>query len=146
FSSEWYKATVWVDGEKLTGYIHKNHIELPTDEFVSLSGIATKAPTKVYSNASTSAATLKSYSQGSILKYKTFTSNWYEATVYVDGKAHTGYIHKSHVEQPTDKPVSLSGVATKAPTKVFSKASTSAATLKSYSQGSILKYKTFTRY
>src|SRR5699024_4511871 len=108
FSSEWYEATVWINGKKFTGYIHKNHVELPTEDSVSLSGVAIKAPTNVYNDASTSSATLKSYSQGSVLKYKTFTNNWYEATVYVNGDKKTGYIHKNHVEQPTDEPVSLS--------------------------------------
>src|SRR5699024_290261 len=94
FISEWYEATVYVNGEYIKGYIHKDDVELPVEKQEILNGIATKSPTKVYSNASTNSKTLKSYSQGKVLKYKTFIGDWYEATVYVNGKYIKGYIHK----------------------------------------------------
>src|SRR5690606_13367975 len=120
------------------------HVEEPTNSPVTKRGVATQTSTKVYSKPSTSSKALKSYSQGSILKYQTFTSNWFKATVYIKGKKHTGYIHKKHVEEPTKSPVTKRGVATQASTKVYSKPSTSSKALKSYLQGSILKYQTFT--
>lgn len=143
YSSDWYEATVYIAGKKTTGYIHKNHLEQPVSDQKGLKGIATQSSTNVYSKASTSSSALKSYSQGTILKYKTFSTNWYEATVYIKGKATTGYIHKNHVENAIDKQQTLSGIAKNSSTVIYSKASTSSSELKSYSEGSILKYKTF---
>ena len=144
FTSNWYEASVYINGKAVTGFIYKNDVENITNSPTSLKGVGLKSPTKVYEKASTSSKVLKSYTQGSILKYKTFTSNWYEATVYINGKEVTGFIYKNDVENITNSPTSLKGVGLKSPTKVYEKASTSSKVLKSYTQGSILKYKTFT--
>lgn len=145
FSGNWYIATVYVNGKYLTGYIHKTHVEnIDQNNQESLKGIGLKSPTPVYDKASTSAKQLKSYAEGSLLIYKTFSDNWYEATVYIQGKAKTGYIHKSHVENVhTSQQENLKGIALGSPTTVYAKASTNSKKLKSYGKGSILVYKTF---
>ncbi|MBS3336809.1 hypothetical protein KCW11_13430, partial [Staphylococcus aureus] len=68
---------------------------------------------------------LKTYSAGSLLKYKTFTSNWYQATVIINGKRQTGYIHKDHVENAVSNQNTLQGVAKNNSTKVYKSTSTS---------------------
>ncbi|MDY0409440.1 hypothetical protein [Paracerasibacillus soli] len=57
-------------------------------------GIGLNSSTHVYKSTSTSSGVLKSYKKGTILKFKTFSNAWYEATVFVNGKQHTGYIAK----------------------------------------------------
>jgi len=143
FTSQWYKATVYINGKIQTGYIHKSDVENAVGQPARLEGIGLKNPTNIYSNASRT-KTIKSYPQGSILKYQTFTSQWYRATVYINGKAQTGYIHKSDVENAVSDPVNLQGIALMKPTKVFSKATTNSTVLKSYKNGTILNFKTFT--
>jgi len=143
FTSQWYKATVYINGKIQTGYIHKSDVENAVGQPARLEGIGLKNPTNVYSNASRTKA-IKSYPQGSILKYQTFTSQWYKATVYINGKAQTGYIHKSDVENAVSDPANLRGIALMNPTKVFSKATTNSTVLKSYKNGTILNFKTFT--
>src|SRR5690625_2078925 len=145
YTSDWYEATVKVNGDWKTGYIHKTHVEEPTSNQETFRGIALKSKTHVYANPSTSSKKLKSYSQGTLLKYKTYTSDWYEATVYVKGKKQTGYIHKSHVEEPTSNQETLHGIGLRSSTYVYAKPSTSSKRLKSYKIGKKLKYKTYTK-
>src|SRR5699024_9025981 len=95
FSDNWYKTGVIIDGKKVTGYIAKSDIELPVDSPVLLEGIALKDNTAVYTSASKNSNKRRDYSQGSILKFYTFTNNWYKTGVYINGKKETGYIHKS---------------------------------------------------
>ena len=146
FSDNWYEATVYVNGQKKTGYIHKDDVEnVNTTNQQNLRGIALQSPTKVFKRASTSADVWKSYEKGSILKYRTFSKNWYEATVIVNGKKRTGYIHKNHVQTvDTSNQKHYRGVALQNPTKVYQRVSTGSPVLKSYSKGSILKYRSFT--
>lgn len=144
-NANWYEARVKVNNKWYTGYIHQSDVEIPVTKQQTLQGIALQKTTKVYKLASTKAAAWKSYSQGTILKYKTFTSNWYQATVKINGKWQTGYIHKSHVENADQKQTTLQGIALKSPTRVYKNASTSSGTWKSYTQGSVLKYKTFSK-
>jgi len=144
FTSDWYVCTVIVNSKKITGYIKKNDVENIVDSQQSLKGIGLTSPTHVYSKASSSAQVLKNYTQGSILKYKTFTSDWYECTVIVNGKKITGYINKNNVENIVESQNSLKGIGLTSPTDVYSKASSSAKVLKNYAQGTVLQYKTFT--
>ncbi|SEP75211.1 Beta-N-acetylglucosaminidase [Virgibacillus subterraneus] len=144
YTSSWYEAIVYVNGKRHSGYIHKSHVENIIDDQKALKGIGLKSPTAVYSKASTSSSKLKSYGQGSVLYFKTFTNSWYEALIYINGNATTGYIHKSHVEEIVKDQEGLKGIGLKRPTAIYSKASTSSSKLKSYSQGSVLYYKTFT--
>src|SRR5690625_2888748 len=145
FTKEWFEATVYVNGKKHTGYIAAKDVEQIKDNQQTLNGIGIKQPTRVYSSASKSSKTLKSYKAGSILKYRTYTKSWFEATVYVNGKKHTGYIAAKDVEQIKDNQQTLKGIGIKQPTRVYSSASKSSKTLKSYKAGNILKYRTFTK-
>src|SRR5699024_1573856 len=115
----------------------------PVKNQINLKGIGLKSPTTVYASASTNSTKLKSYSQGTVLYYKTFSSKWYEAKVYLNGKPTTGYIHVSHVEEIYDSHKTLKGLASKSPTKVYARASQGASVLKTYSRNSFLKYETF---
>ncbi|GIO23403.1 SH3 domain-containing protein [Oceanobacillus sp. J11TS1] len=144
FTSNWYQATVYVNGKAQTGYIHKNHVENADSNPSTIQGVAKNNPTRIYKSTSTSSGTWKTYSAGSLLKYKTFTSNWYQATVYVNGKAQTGFIHKNHVENADSNPSTIQGIAKNNPTRIYKSTSTSSGTWKTYSAGSLLKYKTFT--
>ena len=147
YSGDWYQATVKVDGKWQTGYIHKSDVEnAETKNQQQLNGIALQSPTKVFKSASTSAGVWKSYEKGSILKYRTFAKDWYQATVKVGGTWRTGYIHKSHVENAeTSNQKEYRGIALQSPTRVYQKASTSAKVWKSYSKNSVLKYRSFSK-
>ena len=143
FTSKWYRATVYVNGKAKTGYILKSDVDTATQNPTARRGIGLKSPTKVYSKASVSSSSLKSYAQGTVLKYQTFTSQWYKATVYIKGHATTGYIYKSDVGEITSRPVTSYGIGIKNPTYVYEKASAQSSKLKSYQLGSKLKYETF---
>ncbi|WKA54030.1 N-acetylmuramoyl-L-alanine amidase [Planococcus shixiaomingii] len=144
FSGNWYKTTVHVNGVSKTGYIHKADVEAITTNPQTVKGIGIKSPTRIYSKASTGSTTIKSYSLGTKLVYSTFSASWYKATVYIDGKAQTGYINKNDVEKITTTPVKLNGIGIKSPTKIYSRASTGAAAIKTYSYGSNLAFRSFT--
>ncbi|MBY7144656.1 SH3 domain-containing protein [Virgibacillus sp. NKC19-3] len=143
-TSDWYEAIVIINGESITGYIHKNDVENFPEDQTSYKGIASKNQTNVYSSASTSSKVLKSYKQGHILQYRSLTSDWYEAIVIIDGESITGYIHKNDVENFPEDQTSYKGIALKNQTNVYSSASTSSKVLKSYKQGHILQYKSLT--
>jgi beta-N-acetylglucosaminidase len=145
YSDDWYEATVYLNGTSKKGYIHKNHVEtVDTSNQKNLQGIALNNPTKVFMKASTSSNTLKSYSKGTILKFKTFSSEWYVATVVVNGAAQTGYINKSHVETvDTSNQLDYKGIALKDKTYIYKHASTDLGYWKSYEKGSILSYKSY---
>jgi mannosyl-glycoprotein endo-beta-N-acetylglucosaminidase len=143
FTSEWYEASVYVNGKKRTGYIHRSHVESAASESASYKGAALKGPTSVYKEATRNGGAWKSYGKGTILSYQSFSENWYQATVIVSGKKRTGFIHKDDVENAVDNPQSLSGIGLKSPTVVYAGASTDTKKLKSYAAGSILKYETF---
>ncbi|WP_144559469.1 glucosaminidase domain-containing protein [Shouchella miscanthi] len=143
FSESWYEATVYLDGEPHTGYIHKDDVENVEEKQVELKGIGKKGPTNVYASATRNGRVLRGYNQGHILRYKTFSENWYEATVYLDGEPHTGYIHKDDVENVEEKQVELKGIGKKGPTNVYASATRNGRVLRGYNQGHILRYKTF---
>ena len=48
---------------------------------------------------------LKTYKKGSLLKYQPYNNDWYKAKVFINGKAHTGYINRSDVLQPVGKTI-----------------------------------------
>lgn len=87
---------------------------------------------------------LKSYAQGKTLLYKTFSSDWNQAIVYINGKATSGYINKADVEGITDNSEALRGIGLKNRTNVYTLAATGSKVLKSYAQGSTLLYNTYT--
>lgn len=145
FSSEWFEATVIINGKAHTGYIHASDVanEPPQGHSQRLKGVATKAATAIYRDRSTTSKVLKTYNKGHILLFRHYDENWFEATVYLNGKAHTGYIHKQDVEVATPAPQSLRGISNVRQTHVYSTATTSAQSLKSYQQGHLLKYRSF---
>ena len=142
FTSEWYQTSVFINGKRTPGYIHRSHVENGVESDEVLKGLAILNPTAVYSRASTDSAALKSYKGGTILQYRNYTSNWYKATVYIGGKARTGFIHKSHIDATVENQISLRGIGLQNKTSVFASPSTGAKALKSYAEGSILQYKT----
>lgn len=143
FSSKWYEAIVFVNGQRKTGYIHHSDVDTKLDEQTSLRGIATKNRTAIHSGLSKESSTLKSYASGSVLMYRTLSENWHEAIVFNDGQRQTGYIHVNDVENAYSSQESLQGAATKKPTNIYSRASRDAKTLKSYSKNTTLLFKTF---
>lgn len=138
YDSDWFIATVYLNGKSKTGFIHAKDVETEVTTTSHLQGVGGKSPTRVYSNASRNSRVLKSYKYGHILKFRSFTSDWYEATVFINGKAHTGYINHSDVK---DKNALLSGFAIANPTTVYSSTSKNSSKLKSYKKGHILKYR-----
>ncbi|MBD8070558.1 glucosaminidase domain-containing protein [Bacillus sp. PS06] len=145
YNNNYYIATVYLNNKATIGYIHKNHVANIEENQKNLRGIGLKNPTKVYSKAATNASVLKSYATGSILQYRTLADGWYEATVYLNGKATTGYINASDVENEFDTVTPYRGVALLSKTNVYKSASKSSAALKGYDKGSILIYQSFTK-
>lgn len=141
---QWYATTVYLNGKATNGFIKKSDVESIQNSQQLLKGIALKSPTYVYTKASTASKPLKSYSQGTILKYYTYTSSWYKTTVYIKGIATSGYIHVNDVENIVTSQESISGIGLQSPTLVYSKASTDSTALKAYAVGTILRLKTFT--
>ncbi|WP_198433931.1 SH3 domain-containing protein, partial [Virgibacillus salexigens] len=139
FTSNWYQATVYINGKPTTGYIHVSDVENFPESQTSLKGIGVNDPTYVYQKASTGSKVLKSYDKGSVLQYKSFTSNWYQATVYINGKPTTGYIHVSDVEN-SNTSQEFEGFALDGSTNVYSKASINSSVIKTYRKGSYLRY------
>ncbi|WP_234987489.1 SH3 domain-containing protein [Halolactibacillus halophilus] len=143
FSSEWYEAYVILNGKGHTGYIHKKDVDnLENTPSESLKGVALNK-TNVYVRASTNAPSLKSYSKGHLLYYKTFSSNWYEAKVFINGKAKTGYIYARDVETVSSEQTNYTGYGDSSPTRVYSKASRDSNVLRSYPEGRFLYFKSF---
>lgn len=127
-----------VNGKNYTGYIKKSHTG---DRNTTLSGYALKHSTIFYSDASASSSKLKTYKKGTLLKYKAYNNNWFQADIYINGKYRTGYVQKSDVGvAPT-----ISGIAQQNQTKVYCDMSTNSGVLKSYNKGTVLKYKPYTR-
>src|SRR5690606_17674525 len=142
-NQSWYRTNVYAKGEWHTGFISKDDVDTATQNPTLLTGVALNDSTSVYASTSLNSSVRKSYTQGSILKYYTFTNDWYQTSVYIKGKKKTGYIHKSHVENAVENQTLLTGVALLQSTSVYEKASTSSKPLKSYDEGSILLYNTF---
>ncbi len=107
YNSEWYEATVSINGKWENGFINKKDVDLLDPIQKQLTGLAMRGSTNVFSSPSTTSRTLRSYSEGHILQYRNFSANWYEATVYLNGKATLGYIHKNHVNSIQGKRIVL---------------------------------------
>lgn len=141
FSKDWYEVIVYVKGKKHTAYIYSKDIEPVIQIQKSLSGVGIQQTIPIYTLASNDSKIIKEYNYGHILKYRTLTNNWYEATVYINGKAQTGYIYKNDVDNDLNKV--LEGNAVKISTKVYSDTSKNSHTLKSYKKGKLLKYRPY---
>ncbi|MFS0645420.1 D-alanyl-D-alanine carboxypeptidase family protein [Siminovitchia sp. 179-K 8D1 HS] len=140
YNSDWFMATVYQNGKGYTGFIDKNDVETAVARQTTLKGVGIKNPTRVFSTASTNSKVLKNYKYGSILKYKTFTSNWYQATVYVGGKAQSGYIYAGDTGALDTK---LKGYALANPVYIYSEPNRKSKKLKSYAQGHLLQYRAY---
>lgn len=134
FDSNWYTATVKIGGKDKTGYIHKNDV---TEKPPLLTGYALKDSSFVYGSTSKNGKKLKTYRKGQSLKYRSYNSSWYTATVKIGGKPRTGYIHKNDVGE---KPPVLKGFAKNASTYIYSKPDRKSSKLKKYKKGHQLKY------
>jgi beta-N-acetylglucosaminidase len=141
-NKDWYIALVYIKGNATTGFISKKDVtNLPTNQS-DLRGVAV-SPTKIYTKASTGSSVLKSYSQGSILYYKTLIPGWYECFVYINGVKTSGYINAKDVSSISANQKDLKGIANLSSTPIYTKASSGSKALKSYPKGSTLYYKTF---
>ncbi|MFS0645421.1 polysaccharide deacetylase family protein [Siminovitchia sp. 179-K 8D1 HS] len=141
FSNNWYKATVNVNGKPRTGYIFKSDVN--TDLNSPLTGYAKANATAIYSDASRAATVLKRYKKGHSLKYRPYNSNWFRATVYVNGKARTGYVYTGDV---SPNPATLRAHALANPTYVYSKTSRNSTKLKSYKKGTLLQIRPYNEF
>ncbi|WP_062108548.1 SH3 domain-containing protein [Bacillus niameyensis] len=143
YNEDWYSALVYINGKKVSGYIFKQDVELAEMNPTSSKGIALRNNTNVYVRTSTDSQVLKSYNSGTILKYETFSNGWYQAKVYMNGKAKKGYIQHSDIDNSVTPQVGVKGIALLESTAVYSQASTKASQLKKYPAGTVLSYKTF---
>src|SRR5690606_29099501 len=131
FTSDWFETSVYINGERKTGYINSRDVG---NKNTILKGYGLQNPTTVYSSTDSNSQGLKSYKIGQLLQYKVHNSSWFKATVYVNGKAQTGYIHKNDVSSNT---FTITGTALANKTTVYSSTSRSASSLKSYKKGTI---------
>src|SRR5690625_2301928 len=79
---------------------------------VRMNGVALKNKTHVYQGESRNSNILRSYNEGHILIFNSYKSNWYKATVYLNGVKHSGYIHADDVDVITTDQKTLNGPAT----------------------------------
>lgn len=146
YNKNWFEIKVKVNNKNQTGYIHKKHVENAIVNQEELRGIAQKNKTNIRSSPSTKSNKITSVPIGSILEYKTFSSNWYEISIKVNGSMKTGYVHKKHVETAISNPESIKGVAVKSKTYIRTGASTKSAALTTVPKGEVLNLKTFSKY
>jgi|GEM_PF-5309335 len=144
YTNNWFKSYVSVNGKITTIYISKKDIEEPTNSPVIKEGIAIKNPTYMYESPSRISKALRTFTSGKVLKFYTYTTEWYRSSVMVNGANQTIYINKADVEELISNPVKEEGIALRNPTNVYASASNSSKVLKTFNQGSILKYYTYT--
>ncbi|MBS4175050.1 polysaccharide deacetylase family protein [Bacillus sp. FJAT-49736] len=136
YDQDWYMVTVNINEEEYTGYIPINNVETIVNNPI-VGSIGVIKSTKVYSKPSIDANIIKSYQVGKLLRYRTFSKNWYEVTSYINGKAQTGYILKKDVNKV------LEGYAVKNQAKVYSDTSKNSNILEIYEKGKSLKYRPY---
>lgn len=142
YNKNWFIATVYINGKPVTGYISAKNVETIVSNQQTLKGVVIKKQIPVYTLASTNSKVIKNYRYGQILKFKSFTKNWYEATIFINNKARKGYIKKQDIQTNLNK--SLNGYAQSSPTIVYNKPSKSSKKLKSYQVGKRIKYQPYT--
>jgi minor extracellular protease Epr len=143
YSRDWYFTYVYVNGVKKKGYVYKNDVDnmLEPSDRELLSGISLPTTLKVYKTPTTSSVALKTYTQGHILKYYSFSNLWYVAVVSVNGKLVNGYIYKNDVENLLNgnERLNKQGITTKT-VYVRNSPSIYSSSYKYYSGGTILNY------
>src|SRR5699024_9464581 len=97
FSKNWNKITVNVNGKSEVGYIHKKHVTNVKTKPKDTNAVTKKSPTNVRAGASTKSKVIKKIDIGTVINLKTFSKNWYEITVKVNGANKKGYIHRKHI-------------------------------------------------
>ena len=145
FSTSWYAAKINDNGKWIDVYILKNDIELPTNNSVSLKGIATQKDTKVYSQPTLNSNVVRTYPQGSLLSFRTYSTEWYTAKVNKNNKWEDVYISKNSVELINESSNSVTAIALRDTTHVYSRASISSDIIRSYPVGSVLKMREFSK-
>src|SRR5699024_4514475 len=95
FSNDWYVTGVYINGKKVTGYLHKSEVDTLVNEKNSYTGVALKNETSVYTSLSTNSKSLKSYAIVSILKYSSHSDSCYSTSVIINGKLLPDYIYKN---------------------------------------------------
>src|SRR5699024_6485262 len=108
----------------------------------NLKGVAKKGPTNVRAGASTKSKIIKQFPIGSVIHYKSFSKNWNEITVNVNGQNVSGFIHQKHVTNLKTVPTSFKGIAKKSSTKLYAGASINAKTVTTVPIENILQSKT----
>ena len=101
YTDSWYRATIYVDGQKKTGYILKSHLEKVSQESTQQTGLTQKNPTTIYKKPALTSGTLKTYPKNSVLTYHNYSANWYVTKINVNGVYQTGYIKKSDISSRT---------------------------------------------
>src|SRR5699024_3154233 len=145
-TSDWYEATVIINHQPYTGYINKKDVaNLGTEDQTELRGVSLGNPTNVYQSPSTNSETIKSYDKGVILEIRTYSEDWFEATVYINHQKHTGYVRTDDVILVDVEQETMYGYPVKNPTNVYAEASRNSKVIKSYPYGSKeLQFKNFT--
>ena len=144
-SEHWYRIQVEVNGKSSIGYIHKKHVTTVTTVPKNYKGIAKKATTNVRLGASTKSKIIKQFPIGTVIHYKSFSKNWNEIVVNVNGKDTTGYIHKKHVTNINTTPVNQKAFAIKSPTNVRVGVSTKSKVLTKLSLNQAIDVTTFSK-
>lgn len=136
FSTYWYEVTIDINGQKKTGYIHKNHIGEPDSK--TFRGVTLKEPTTIRTEASTKSKPLTTYPKDTILEYQFYNKYWHKVTVTVNGKKQTGFIHDYHIDNV--KNTIYRGIALNKTTYIRTKPSTKSNPLTTVPNGTIIKY------
>ena len=140
YTSDWYFSYVTINGKTTTIYINKADVDPLVTKPQLKEGIAWKNPTNMYESPARSSKVLRTFNPGSILKFYTYSTNWYKSTTTVNGKVTTIYIHKSDIELTNPSSEVKEGLALQDPTNVYVLPSSSATVLKKYSRGSVLRF------
>src|SRR5699024_1632143 len=90
----------------------------------SLSVVGLRNPTNVREIDSTKSKVITSFPAGTIIELQTFSENWYEVSVDVNGEKTLGYIHHKHVDEIKKEQSTFQGIALKNPTNIRKLAST----------------------
>mgnify|MGYP001328489594 CR=1 FL=1 len=98
FTSNFYKAYIYANGNYRYAYLPTSHVELPVDNPKTLEGVTLKT-TNFYSKNRTVLTKLpKDY----IINFEEFTSNYYRAYVYTNQGYRYTYLEKNDVEVALD--------------------------------------------
>lgn len=141
----WYELIIEVNGRYQTGYVHINHVDTITANKTVSKSITLKQPTMVRSNASVKSDIVHRLNQGDVIEVNPFSEDWNRLTMNINGKTITGYVHNNHIEKVSANTNVRKAVAIRNPTFIRKSASTSADSLITYRQNTIIDFKPFSR-